>query len=201
VTGVAAATRRVAFLTTVLVTEVRVTAARTPAEVVAAADARLVDDGANILFVQGSDDAELRFTREVEACGWRPRRACTSMLVGILGGALSRRASTATSVSGSDDPLRSDYDPTVTELCERALVTILGNAGWWGHHLYLVAGLAPRYLTVPPPASRPAHVGTRDVDLGLALAFPVKTRADYESLAQCLQRAGFGQTRDDPAFT
>ena len=66
VTGVAAAARRVAFLTSVLVTEVRVTAARTPAEVAAAADARLVEEGANIVFVQGSDDAELRFRREVD---------------------------------------------------------------------------------------------------------------------------------------
>lgn len=66
VTGVAAAARRVAFLTSVLVTEVRVTAARTPAEVVAAADARLVEEGANLVFVQGPDDAELRFRREVE---------------------------------------------------------------------------------------------------------------------------------------
>jgi len=94
-----------------------------------------------------------------------------------------------------------DYDPAVTELCERALVTILGNAGWWAQHLYLVGGLVPRYLTVPPTASRPAHAGTRDVDLGLALAFPATTRADYEKLAQCLQRAGFDQTRDEPAFT
>ena len=94
-----------------------------------------------------------------------------------------------------------DYDPTVTELCERALVTILGNAGWWGQHLYLVGGLVPRYLTVPPTVSRPAHAGTRDVDLGLALAFPARARADYEKLAQCLQRAGFEQIRDDPAFT
>lgn len=66
VTGVAAATRRVAFLTSVLVTEVRVTASRTPAEVAAAADARLVEDGANIVFVQGPDDAELRFRCDVE---------------------------------------------------------------------------------------------------------------------------------------
>ena len=94
-----------------------------------------------------------------------------------------------------------DYDPAVTVLCERALVTILGNAGWWGQHLYLVGGLVPRYLTVPPTERRPAHSGTRDVDLGLALAFPARTRADYERLAQCLQRAGFDQTRDDPAFT
>jgi len=94
-----------------------------------------------------------------------------------------------------------DYDPTVTELCERALVTILGNAGWWGQHLYLVGGLVPRYLTVPPTENRPAHAGTRDVDLGLALAFPARTRTDYEKLAQCLQRAGFEQTRDEPGFT
>jgi hypothetical protein len=66
VTGVAAATRRVAFLTSILVTEVRVTATRTPAEIVAAAGARLVEDGANIVFVQGPDDAELRFRHEVE---------------------------------------------------------------------------------------------------------------------------------------
>jgi len=66
VTGVAAAARRVAFLTSILVTEVRVTAARTPAEVAAAADARLVEEGANLVFVQGPDNAELRFRREVE---------------------------------------------------------------------------------------------------------------------------------------
>lgn len=66
VTGVAAAAHRVAFLTSILVTEVRVEAARTPVEVAAAADARLVEDGANIVFVQGPDDAELRYRREVD---------------------------------------------------------------------------------------------------------------------------------------
>ncbi|MDA8203984.1 MAG: hypothetical protein M0Z49_14730 [Chloroflexi bacterium] len=25
-----------------------------------------------------------------------------------------------------------DYDPAVTELCERALVTVIGDAGFWG---------------------------------------------------------------------
>jgi len=66
VTGVAAAVRRVAFLTSVLVTEIRVEAARMPDEIAAAADARLVEDGANLMFVQGADDVELRFRREVE---------------------------------------------------------------------------------------------------------------------------------------
>lgn len=60
-----------------------------------------------------------------------------------------------------------DLEPAATELCERALVTFLGNAGWWGQHLYLVGGLAPRYLTVPPTVGRRPHAGTRDVDLGL----------------------------------
>ena len=66
VTGVAAAARRVPFLTSVLVMEVRVEAARTTAEVAAAAEARLVDEGANLVFIQGPDDAELRFRRELE---------------------------------------------------------------------------------------------------------------------------------------
>jgi hypothetical protein len=56
----------VPFLTSVLVTEVRVEAARTSAEVAAATDARLVDEGANIVFIQGPDDAELRLRRELE---------------------------------------------------------------------------------------------------------------------------------------
>jgi len=43
-----------------------VTATRIPGEVAAAADARLVEEGGNIVFVQGPDDAELRFRREVD---------------------------------------------------------------------------------------------------------------------------------------
>jgi hypothetical protein len=66
VTGVAAAVRRVPVVTSVLVTEVRVEAVRTPTELAAAADARLVEEGANIVFVQGADDVELRYRREVE---------------------------------------------------------------------------------------------------------------------------------------
>ena len=59
--GVAAAARRVPVLTSCSsVMEVRVEAARTSAELAAAADARLVDEGADLLFIQGTDDAELR---------------------------------------------------------------------------------------------------------------------------------------------
>ena len=63
-----------------------------------------------------------------------------------------------------------DYDPAVTELCERALVTIIGNAGFWGRHLYLVGGLVPRYLAVAPFGGGPLHVGSGDVDLAIVLA-------------------------------
>jgi hypothetical protein len=94
----------------------------------------------------------------------------------------------------------SHYDAGVTALCERTLVTVLGNAGWWGQHLYLVGGLVPRYITVAPAQEKRSHAGTRDVDLGLALAFPVETNADYEKLAQCLRRSGFDQTGGEPAF-
>ena len=92
------------------------------------------------------------------------------------------------------------YDAGVTALCERTLVTVLGNAGWWGQHLYLVGGLVPRYITVAPAQEKRSHAGTRDVDLGLALAFPVETNAVYEKLAQCLRRSGFEQTGTEPAF-
>ena len=35
------------------------------------------------------------------------------------------------------------YDTSVAELCERALVTVIGRAGYWGQQLYLVGDLHP----------------------------------------------------------
>ena len=106
VTGVAAAVRRVAFLTSVVVTEVRVTAARTPAEIADAADARLVEEGANLVFVQGPDDAELRFRREVEGV-WlaAETRVYLDALRDPRRGAEQAREY-RTRCSGSDGPLR-----------------------------------------------------------------------------------------------
>jgi hypothetical protein len=66
VTGIAAATRRVPFVTAVLVTEIRATAFMTAEEIIAAAGARSVEDGANVVVVQGQNDAELRFRREAD---------------------------------------------------------------------------------------------------------------------------------------
>ena len=66
VTGVAAADLRVPVLTTVLVTEIRVTAARSPEEIASATGGRVVPEGANVVFVQGADDSELRYRREID---------------------------------------------------------------------------------------------------------------------------------------
>lgn len=94
------------------------------------------------------------------------------------------------------------YDPRVTELCERALVTVIGNAGFWGHHLYLVGGLAAGYLTRDMRTDAPAHVGSRDVDLAIVLAVDDATSGNYETLIRNLRDGGFAQAPldDDPDF-
>ena len=90
-----------------------------------------------------------------------------------------------------------DYDALGTELCERALVTVTGGAGFWGRSLYLVGGLVPRYLvgTVAPPAS--VHVGSRDVDLAVAFAVDGVDATGYETLERNLRDGGFRQAPND----
>lgn len=43
-----------------------------------------------------------------------------------------------------------DYDPTVTDLCERMLVTVIGNAGFWGGGSTLWVGSCPGTCTAAP---------------------------------------------------
>lgn len=95
-----------------------------------------------------------------------------------------------------------DYDPKVTDLCERMLVTVIGNAGFWGRRLYLVGGLVPRYLYVHADGQAPAHVGSRDVDLAVILMVDDPTSKSYETLARNLLDAGFRQAplADHPDF-
>ena len=95
-----------------------------------------------------------------------------------------------------------DYDASVTELCERALVTVIGNAGFWGRHLYLVGGLVPRYLVAPGSSAAPAHVGSRDVDLAVVLAVDSAAVGGYETLEKNLRDSGFRQApgEGDPEF-
>ena len=63
-----------------------------------------------------------------------------------------------------------DYNGSTTDLCERALVTLLGDIGPWSQRIYLVGGLAPRYIVGPLPEGARPHVGTTDVDLVIGLA-------------------------------
>jgi len=70
---------------------------------------------------------------------------------------------------------RTDYDEETTARCERALVTLLGDLGPWRERIYLVGGLAPRYLVGQLPEGVPAHVGTTDVDLVIGLALGDET--------------------------
>jgi len=95
-----------------------------------------------------------------------------------------------------------DYDERGTELCEHALVTVIGDAGFWGRSLYLVGALVPRYLVgaVAPPT--PAHVGSRDVDLAVAFAVDGFDASGYETLERNLRAGGFRQAPNegDPEF-
>lgn len=95
-----------------------------------------------------------------------------------------------------------DYDEQGTELCERALVTVIGDAGFWGRSLYLVGGLVPRYLVGPVSPPTPVHVGSRDVDLAVAFAVEGFDATGYETLERNLREGGFTQAPNegDPEF-
>lgn len=85
----------------------------------------------------------------------------------------------------------SDYDSITTELCERALVTLLGDLGPWRERLYLVGGLAPRYIVGELPVGVAQHIGTTDIDLVIGLALGDDAPETYWNLETNLKRAGF----------
>lgn len=86
-----------------------------------------------------------------------------------------------------------DYDDATTARCERALVTLLGDLGPWRERIYLVGGLAPRYLVGQLPEGARAHVGTTDVDLVIGLAFEDESPETYRTLQNNLEKAHFDQ--------
>ena len=90
-----------------------------------------------------------------------------------------------------------DYDEEATARCERALVTLLGDVGPWRERLYLVGGLAPRYLVGALPEGAAPHVGTADVDLVVGVALD-DTPETYRTLHNNLRRAQFEQQQ--PSF-
>lgn len=72
-----------------------------------------------------------------------------------------------------------------TVTCERALVTLLRGLGPWKDSIYLVGGLAARYLT--PTGS--SHVGTLDVDVVVDIQLLAGIEA-YRSFEDNLRRSG-----------
>jgi hypothetical protein len=91
-----------------------------------------------------------------------------------------------------------DYDETTTARCERALVTLLGDIGPWRERIYLVGGLAPRYLVGKLPEGARGHVGTTDIDLVIGLALGDETVETYRTLQNNLQKAQFEE--NEPSF-
>lgn len=85
----------------------------------------------------------------------------------------------------------SGYDADQTDDCERVLVTLLSGLGPWKDSVYLVGGLAPRYI-VPADPERPAHGGTADVDVVMRLSVLADTKG-YKTLEENLERLGFSR--------
>ncbi len=83
-----------------------------------------------------------------------------------------------------------DYSPDVTQDCERVLVTLFSGLGPWRDSVYLVGGLAPRYIVSARPPEVPPHAGTGDIDIVVDLAILAETEA-YRTLEQNLKKMGF----------
>lgn len=92
---------------------------------------------------------------------------------------------------------QSDYDDLTTARCERALATLLGDIGPWSQRVYLVGGLAPRYIVGTLPEGARPHIGTTDVDLVIALAISDESPEAYRTLENNLRKAGFA---DETSF-
>ena len=88
------------------------------------------------------------------------------------------------------------YTQPVTEACERVLVTLLRNLGPWRNSIFLVGGLAPRYLIKARPPAVPAHAGTGDVDVVVDIAMLADTEA-YRTLEENLRAMGFERAVND----
>jgi hypothetical protein len=88
------------------------------------------------------------------------------------------------------------YTNAVTEGCERVLVTLLRKLGPWRDSIFLVGGLAPRYLIKARPPDIPAHAGTGDVDVVVDIAMLTDTEA-YQTLEENLHAMGFDRATND----
>jgi hypothetical protein len=92
--------------------------------------------------------------------------------------------------------LASGYDKQVTDNCERVLVTLLRGLGPWKESVYLIGGLAPRYLVPKLGTGKAPHVGTGDVDIVIQLQMLAETDA-YHTLEDNLKKMGFERAKND----
>jgi hypothetical protein len=88
------------------------------------------------------------------------------------------------------------YSDQHTLDCERVLVTLLRGLGPWKHSVYLIGGLAPRYLVPARPPAVPAHAGTMDVDIVIDLQILADTQA-YQTLEENFKKLGFERAVND----
>ncbi len=88
------------------------------------------------------------------------------------------------------------YDARVTDACERVLVTLLRGLGPWKDSVFLIGGLAPRYLVEARPPDVPPHAGTSDVDIVVDLAMLADVEA-YRTLEGNLKRMGFERAENE----
>lgn len=88
------------------------------------------------------------------------------------------------------------YGAAVTEGCERVLVTLLRGLGPWKDSVFLVGGLAPRYIITARPPAVPRHAGTGDVDIVVDIAMLTDTKA-YQTLEDNLHAMGFERAEND----
>ena len=72
---------------------------------------------------------------------------------------------------------------TVTEACERVLVTLVRGLRPWRDFIFLVGGLTPRYLIKRRHPAVPAHAGTGDVDVLVDMSLLMDVQA-YRTLAE-----------------
>ena len=90
-----------------------------------------------------------------------------------------------------------DYSPGALQLVQAASLYIATKLGDLRDEFVIVGGLVPN-LIVPQadlPASRPLHVGTMDIDLGLAIAILNGQR--YHELCERLRQSGFQPDTND----
>lgn len=88
------------------------------------------------------------------------------------------------------------YNETVTNACERVLVTLIRGLGPWSNSIFLVGGLTPRYLIKDQPPAVPAHAGTGDVDVLVDMSLLVDTQA-YSTLEENIRAIGFERSLND----